>query len=141
MTSKTGIRTLFLILATVAVLGGCSRRQPIYRVTDQPIPAASRTLSAAALQRTIMEAAIDRGWSAEWKAPGEILATKAWEDHEAVVEIRYSQESYTIDHVSTTNLRERGETVHHAYNKLVRALQDEIERRLRQAEPRVPPTP
>ena len=133
MTSKAGICVLFLILATVAVLGGCSRRQPIYRVTDHPISAASRDLPAAALQRTIMEAATDRGWSAEWKAPGEILATKAWKDHEAVVEIRYSHESYTIDHVSTSNLREHGETVHHAYNKLVRALEDEIERRLRQA--------
>lgn len=141
MTLKTGIRALFLILATVAVLGGCSRRHPVYRVTDQPIPAASRNLSAAALQRTIMEAAIDRGWSAEWKAPGEILATKAGKDHEAVVEIRYSHESYTIDHVSTTSLRGDGETVHPAYNKLVRALQGEIERRLRQSEPRVPPAP
>ncbi|OYD81620.1 hypothetical protein [Azospirillum brasilense] len=132
MTLKTGIRTLFLILATVAVFSGCSRRQPIYRVTDQPIPAASRNLPAAALQQTIMEAATDRGWLVDWKAPGELLATKAWKEHEAVVEIRYSHESYTIDHVSTTNLLEQGESVHRAYNKLVRALEDEIERRLRQ---------
>lgn len=139
MTSKIGIRALFLVLATVAALGGCSRRETIHRVTDHPIPEASRGLSAAALQRTIMEAATDRGWIADWQAPGEILATKSWKQHEAVVEIRYSHESYTIDHVSTTNLLERDETVHRAYNTLVRALESEIERRLRQTEHQIRP--
>ncbi|WP_431855375.1 hypothetical protein [Azospirillum sp.] len=130
---KTTIRALFIVLAAAVALGGCNRRQPIYRVTDHPIPAAARGLPAATIQQTIMEAAANRGWRVDWKAPGEMTARQAWKEHEAVVEIRYSHESYTIDHVSTTNLLEQGETVHRNYNKLVRALEDEIERRLYQA--------
>lgn len=92
----------------------------------------ARALPAATIQQTIMEAAAARGWLVDWKAPGELLARQKWKDHEAAVEIRYSQESYTIDHVSTVNLLEQGDTVHRNYNKLVRALEDEIERRLYQ---------
>lgn len=133
MTFKTGLRTLFVVAVAASLLAGCNRRQPIYTVTDHPIPAAARSLPAATIQQTIMEAAAANGWLVDWKAPGELRAKQKWNNHEAEVEIRYSQESYTIAHVATHKLLEQGDTVHRNYNKRVRALEDEIERRLYQA--------
>lgn len=122
-------------LALTALLGlvACNRQQPIYTVTDHPVPPAAQSLPKQSVEQAILEAASVRRWNVDRVQPGLMRATQKWRTHMMTVNIRYSQERYSIEHVMTSNLKEQGGTVHRAYNTNVKALEDEIERHLYRA--------
>ncbi|WP_146214665.1 hypothetical protein [Azospirillum thermophilum] len=107
--------------------------QPIYSVQGHAVPAAVQKLPLSSIERTIYEAATARGWNVDRVRPGLMQATQKWRDHSATVNIVYSNESFSIDHVGSSNLKEQGDQIHRAYNKNVHALEDEIEKRLYRA--------
>ncbi|PWC35974.1 hypothetical protein [Azospirillum sp. TSO35-2] len=122
-------------LALVALLGvaACNRQQPIYTVTDHPVPPAAQPLPMKSVEQAIVEAAAARRWTIERLQPGLMRATQKWRTHTMVVNIRYTQDHYSIEHVMTSNLKEQGGTVHRAYNTNVKALENEIEQSLHRA--------
>lgn len=122
-----------VLLATVVALGGCQRMQPIYSVKGHAVPAAAQKLPLPVIERAIYEAASDRGWKVDRIRPGLMQATQKWRTHSATVNIVYSNESFSIDHVGSSNLKEQGDQIHRAYNNNVHALEDEIEKRLYRA--------
>ncbi len=126
-------RVVLTLLAAAAILGGCQRVQPIYSVRGHAVPVAAQKLPLATLERTIYDAATARGWNVDRLRPGLMRATQKWRDHAATVDILYSNESYSIDHVGSANLKEQGDRIHKAYNTYVHALEDEIEKRLYRA--------
>jgi len=122
-----------LALAALLSLGACNRQQPIYTVTDHPVPPAARNLPMKSVEQAILEAAAARRWTMDRLQPGLMRATQKWRTHTMVVDIRYTQDRYSIEHVMTSNLKEQGGLVHRAYNTNVKALEDEIERHLHRA--------
>lgn len=127
---KTIPHLIVFLLGASVILGGCQRMQPIYSVKGHAIPAAAQRKPLADIERAIFEAATARGWNVDRIRPGLMQATQKWRDHSATVNIVYSNESYSIDHVGSSNLKEQGDQIHRAYNKNVHALEDEIEKRL-----------
>lgn len=128
-----GARQASIIVAatfTVLVLSGCTRIQPIYTVDQRPVPVAAQGLPASTMGKTIVEAAYARGWAVEQVEPGLLRATEKWREHSATVEIRYTPQTYSILYSDSTNLKADGGQIHRRYNALVRALEEEIERRL-----------
>lgn len=122
-------------LALVALLGlaACNRQQPIYTVTDHPVPPAAQGLPKQSVEQAILEAAAVRRWNVDRLQPGLMRATQKWRTHVMAVNIRYTQDRYSIEHVMTSNLKEQGGMVHRTYNTNVKALEDEIERHLYRA--------
>jgi len=133
MASKGFVRIVLVAATAAALLAGCQRKEPLYTVKDHAVPTAARGLPAPTIEKAIMEAADARGWYVDRLTPGVLRATQKWKTHVAVVDIQYSQDVYSINRVSTVNLLEQGDMVHRNYNKMVRVLEDEIDRRLHRA--------
>lgn len=133
MTSTQRSVCAAVALTAVLGLGGCNRQQPIYTVTDHPVPAGARTLPMRSVEQAILEGAAEKRWTVDRVQPGLMRATQKWRTHTMTVNIRYDQNRYGIEHVATSNLKEQGGMVHRAYNTNVKALEDEIERRLYRA--------
>ncbi|HYD67575.1 hypothetical protein [Azospirillum sp.] len=127
------VRVLAAMAVAGVVLGACQRVQPMYNVASHPVPASAQRLPLKTIEQTILDAAVARKWNVDRVRPGVLHAKQKWREHMAEVEIRYSQESYSIQHRSSVNLKEQGDEIHRSYNKLVHALEDEIERRLYRA--------
>jgi hypothetical protein len=118
-------------LVTLLFIGGCT--QPIYNVERHPTPLAARTLTADEMERAIVQAAQAYGWSTDKVGPGTLRATHTRQQHTAVVDVRYTEQDYSIQLNNTANLKQSGSSVHHVYNLWVRNLEAEIERRLNAA--------
>ena len=128
-----GARQASIVVAatfTALVLSGCTRIQPIYTVDQRPVPVAAQRLPATTLGEMIAEAAYARGWTVEQVEPGFLRATEKWREHSTTVEIRYTSQTYSILYSGSANLKADGGQIHRRYNALVRALEEEIERRL-----------
>ncbi len=103
------------------------------------------------MQRGIRDAAGKLGWRVEPGEPGHIIATLVVRQHTAVVDISYTQTSYSIVYKSSVNLDYAGAdakapspeedirfpvrttpVIHGNYNKWVQQLNDAIFRRLQE---------
>lgn len=133
--SMTGLRVLagFGLLISLTVVAACQRNQPIYSVTNHPVPVAARELPADRIERAIVEAAHAQGWQVEPIVPGQLRAKQGWRTHMMAVQISFSRDTYNIQHAYSSNLRETGDSIHRNYNTKVRALEAEIEKRLYRA--------
>lgn len=129
-------RTLFVVLSLAlisAILGACARTVPIYRVQDHPIPAATQKLSLEDIERNIIHAGQRRRWQMETVQLGQLTARYSDGKHEAVVEVRFSQTSFTIDVSETVGLRQRDETAHRTLSRWIRNLESDIDDQLYRA--------
>jgi hypothetical protein len=120
-------------LALALALSGCGGLSPEIHVVDKPIPAAVRPAGAYQIEAFINEAITAKGWKADKIRPGELRATQEWDNKTAVVTIFYSQQRYSIRLHSSLNLDERNGTINNQYNIRVRALESEIDRRMKPA--------
>ena len=119
-----------LVLGAVIVASACARTAPIYNVQDHPIPIATQNLPLEEIGRSIVQAGRRRHWRMDSVGPGQITGTFADRQHEAVINITYTRQAYSITLADSTNLRQEGDEVHKKYNKWIRALQREIDGRL-----------
>jgi hypothetical protein len=120
---------LTLCLA-VLVTASC-QNVPVYTVESHPVPASAQKLSMTEIEQAIIQAGSARRWRLERVAPGALRAKQSdSKDHEAVVDITYSQTAYSIRLNSTYRLKEKDGTVHPRYNIWVRNLEKDIEDRL-----------
>ena len=123
---------VFGILALV--LSGCfGRLQPIYEVTDHPIPQAAQELSEEKMGDAIIAAGLKRRWEMEKIGRGQIKATQRRQTHLAVVDIYYSNESYTMRYNSSQDLLYNGSKIHRTYNFWLRNLESDIAASLQMA--------
>ena len=134
------LRPSAILVIVLTLLVGCERVRPIYEVKDRAIPATFKGLGLKEIEKRIVNAAQATHWLASTVRPGLVRATNSWRRHTAVVYVEYNANSYSIRHVSSQNLLEgigRTETaytgqkvIHRNYNKRVRQLESEIDRRL-----------
>ena len=125
-------RIVLTCLALVA-LGGCRAGAPIYDIKETAIPiSADRSLSLNEVTKAITAAAAKNGWEMRVEKPGLIVATLHLREHEAVVNIPYDTNSYSIIYISSQNLQydEKNRTIHKNYNSWIRNLNVSIQREL-----------
>ncbi|WP_320172123.1 hypothetical protein [Maridesulfovibrio sp.] len=123
------ILALVLILCA-AVLGGC-RTAPIQNIELAPIVSnqqQARTMDD--VKNAIINAAYSLGWQVSDVAPGHLVATLNIRSHQAVVDITYTTENYSINYKDSTNLKHKGDTIHSNYNAWVKNLAGAINSRL-----------
>ena len=135
MTMMMGwIRAIAAGLGLWLLLAGCSHQQaPVYNVQDKPIPAAARSLGAYQIEAYINQATSAKGWKVDKIRPGELRATTEWDRHTGTATILFTQQAYSIRYHSSSALREGDGYIHRQYNVRVKALEDEIDRRLKGA--------
>ena len=121
-----------VVLALTVAACGLGMSNEIYAV-DKPIPAAVQPAGVYQIEAFINQAITTKGWKADKIRPGEMRATQEWDNRVAVVTILYSQQRYSIRLHSSVNLDERGGSINAQYNIRVRALESEIDRRMKPA--------
>jgi hypothetical protein len=119
-----------LVFGAVIMASACARTAPVYNVQDRPIPIATQNLPLEEIGRNIVQAGRRRHWRMDPVGPGQITGMFDDRQHEAVINITYTQQAYSITLADSTNLRQEGDEVHKKYNKWIRALQREIDGRL-----------
>lgn len=124
------VRAAIVGTVVAGLLAGCQRIQPIYSVKDHPVPIAAQNQPLDSIELTIQSAAAAKGWRVDRVRPGLMRATQKWRDHTAIVDITYDQRSFSIDYEASSNLKAQGDQIHRAYNNFVKALEDEIDKRL-----------
>lgn len=102
----------------------------IYNVKDHPVPPGAQKLSLENIERNIMIAGGLRHWRCEPLGPGQLRATQDSHGLEAVVDIAFTQQAYSITIVSTVGLRQNDGQIHPHYNFWIRNLEKDIEDRL-----------
>jgi hypothetical protein len=122
----------FVILVLVLAVGACQRIQPIYSVQGHAVPTASAILAPDQVMQLIVSAAQSKGWTIDPINPTQVRATQKWRTHSATVIISTDGKTYSINFDGSTNLSQSGGIVHREYNERVRALENEIDRRLQQ---------
>lgn len=122
--------TLFVLAAFL--LGACAH-QPIYNVDAHPTPVSAQKLPLAQIEKAIIEAGQSRGWKVEPIAAGKLRATQDQPKFSAQVDILYDQKSFTILHVGSRGMAEKGNTIHPHYNFWIRNLESDIDVRLANA--------
>ena len=118
-------------VALVLALAACTTFGiEIYNV-DKPVPAAVQAAGAYQVEAYINQALTIKGWKTDKMRPGELRATQEWDNKVAVVTILFSPQRYSIRYHSSLNLDERNGTIDNQYNVRVRALEAEIDRRMK----------
>lgn len=120
-----------LTLCLALLVAASCQNVPIYSVENHPVPVSAQKLSLNEIEQAIIQAGSARRWRLERIAPGSLRAKQSdSKDHQAVVDIAFSQTAYSIRMNSTYRLKERDGTVHPRYNSWVRNLEKDIEDRL-----------
>jgi len=118
------------LFVCAALLGGC-RSATIQNVELAPIissPQHQQTMSS--VKNAIIQAGYSLGWQMNDVAPGHLIGTLNIRSHQAVVDITYTPENYSINYKDSTNLKHKGNKIHKNYNAWVKNLTNAINKRL-----------
>jgi len=136
------IRSILLALTATAALAAASATQardaPMVTFENIAIaPADGRALTLDKVKAAIVRAASSREWAASVKDARTVRATYTRRGHSAIVDVAYSQSSYSIRYVDSTGLsysdKDGKAVIHPTYNKVVTALRQHIDSQLRAA--------
>jgi hypothetical protein len=120
--------------AAVSVLlllaAGCRGGVPVYNVADSPVIASKPNPAADEVGRAIQRAGAGLGWQIKPTTPGHMLGTLVLRKHVAVVDIRYSAKSYSINYKDSTELNYDGTNIHPNYNGWIQNLDKAIRAQL-----------
>ncbi|KPA53139.1 hypothetical protein VT25_08975 [Photobacterium leiognathi subsp. mandapamensis] len=125
------MKKLFLTTLASLLIVGCTSK-PVMNLNNVYVPTTvtGQQHTAEDVQKAILTAAEQRGWSARVIKPGLILANISVRTHSATVEIPYSSTSYSIDYKDSQNLDYDGTDIHRNYNNWVVKLSRSIQQQL-----------
>ena len=125
-------------LITISVIifsllaGGCAKDLPrVMNFVQEPIPASidGKPYSLEQVQKAILKACRNKGWSAAVEAPGRIVASITIRSrHRAKVEIPFTESLYSIRYLESMGLNYRNGYIHSRYNHWVASLDAEIKK-------------
>ncbi len=128
----------FLAIALIlfaALLGGC-RTAPIQNIEMAPIVQSEQHhKDMLQVKNAIIRAANSLGWQVSDVAPGHMIGTLNIRSHQAVVDITYSTEHYSINYKDSTNLKHKGNMIHSNYNGWIKRLSAAITNQLSTIQP------
>lgn len=113
-------------LAIVFALAGCARTEPVHNINET----VSLQYSNEQLKDAIIQAGLSRQWVMTPAAPGVINGHLSQRGHTADIRVTYSSGSYSINYVSSSNLKARRGQIHKNYNQWVNNLDQDIKLRL-----------
>ncbi len=117
-----------IILAVLlAGIVGCSRTQPVLNVENAPV---SYNLQVDQVRSVILQSGIDRGWTMQETQPGTIRGELNVREHNAVIDVEYDAKSYSINYVSSKNLKYADGKIHRNYNRWLNNLDHDIKKKL-----------
>ena len=116
------IQTVLATLAIAVAVAGCNS-VPILNVDQAPaISASGKPLSRDQVRAAIVRAGAALGWQMKDEGPNMIVGNIMLRNHTATIEIPYNANSYSIKYRASTNLEEKGGTIHKNYNGWVQNL-------------------
>lgn len=123
------ILSLLAVAVAVLLFSGC-RASTVYNVENHPMPV--KNLPDSKVQKAIKSAGAELGWVITDVKPGLMRGSLHLRGHTAVVDIPYTDSTYSIKYVSSTNLKYDAEknTIHSNYNSWVQNLQNAIDVKL-----------
>lgn len=126
------LRSPLILAAALLALSACRSGAPIQNIDAAPIVSESKSVSQEDVQKAILRAGRALGWEMKPTAPGMILGTLYLRTHAAVVDIRYTPKTYSIQYKDSSNLDFRDGTIHKNYNGWVQNLDKAIKAQLSQ---------
>lgn len=114
-----------LLIGCVLLIAAC-RDAPIYSVESAALNAPP-TATLTDIQRAIIRAGAQRGWQMTPVEPGHIVATYSRREFTAVIDIRFTTQTYSITYKDSTNLDYDGTNIHPSYNSWIQYLQRDIQ--------------
>jgi hypothetical protein len=127
----SSVKHLVAICAIGLAVSACQRTEPIYNVENRPAAVPTSTSpSFEIIGDAIVRAAAATGWTLEAIGPDRYRGTIGWHTHTAVVNITYTDQSYSIVLDQSQNLLEGDGQIHRNYNRRVAQLEAEIDRQL-----------
>ena len=129
----TFLKLTSIILVLMGLLwSGCTR--DLYNVNNTPIPSTKGSFGLEDVKKAIMKS---RGtnyvhYQMNDLEPGLIKCVLTYKNHQAIVDITYSEKSYSILYQSSRNLsyqpasEDNAATIHRHYNTWIRDLDESI---------------
>lgn len=119
------MKKLAIIVLTMLLTASCT--QPINNVENRPIPLTAQQLPLERIEALIIAAGQNRAWQFKREAPGYLVASQTLPKYAATVDIRFSQQAYSIMLRSSVGLRQKDGTIHKRYNYWIQLLQGDID--------------
>ena len=119
-------RSLIVMTIAATLLTGCARTAPVHNV-DQSL---TQRYSDSEMKTAIIEAGLGRKWIMTPVAPGVINGRYAQREFVANIRVTYTAQSYSIQYVSSQNLKASNGKIHANYNRWVNNLDQDIQLRL-----------
>lgn len=111
---------------------GCAKQMPlVLNFEEEPIPSSldGKTHSHEAVQKAILKACRNKGWSASIIEPGKIAASVTIRSrHRAKIEIEFTTAYYSIRYMDSMGLEYHNGHIHSRYNHWVAGLDAEIKK-------------
>lgn len=126
---KKSIRTAIIFsTATLLILtvSGCRGRTSIEERDSRAMPDNAHYMSEEEIGRTIIKVAASRKWACSHNAPTNLKCQLQTRGHQASINIKYSQEEYSITHLGSKNMKETNNRIHPKYNKWIQNLEQNI---------------
>jgi hypothetical protein len=115
--------TAVVAVGLAAVLAACNRNAPILAEAGGDFVGRA---SLAQRADQIRLAGASLGWRMDSLGPGLMRGTLDLRSHQAVVDIPYDTQRFSIRYVSSSNLNYDGTVIHRNYNSWIRNLQNAI---------------
>jgi hypothetical protein len=119
--------TIAIVVTSFLSIGmaQAARNAPIVEKEDVPLVAA-KALSTAEVKKSIMTAAVRKGWRVVKDSPSSLRFEYTRGKHMAVIDVPYTAKSYGIKYVASDNLnyqeKDGKRVIHPTYNDWVNGL-------------------
>lgn len=121
---KNILKVISALFLGLFILTGCTTLA-IYNVDNDPIEG---KISKDKVYKAIKKAGTSKGWIIRKVKPGLAMGTLNLRTHKAVVEIPYSEKTFSIKYKSSLNLKYDAEKglIHKNYNSWIKNLENAI---------------
>lgn len=126
------LKLIGVLVTAIALTTSCSRNAKLIETPTMLIPG-GKHLSDNQVKKAIIKAGKERKWSCASEAPGVVLCIYNARNVSATVKVLHTSDQFTIQHVSSTNLKEKNGKIHPKYNQWVSNLKTEIMAKLSEA--------
>ncbi len=118
-----------VIAALTVLLIACVHTLPVQNIEHQAVVAAG-DVSLKQVEMAIIRGGAIRRWNMRVIKPGHIEGTLNLRSHQAVVDIYYSVEDFSIQYKNSKNLEYKDGKIHLNYNRWITNLSFDIQREL-----------
>ncbi len=113
-------------MVIIVGLVGCKGRAPIQNVEHQQMPQPAHSMSNRQIGETISQTLSKRGIYCSPVSDNRLMCSMDTHGHQAQFSIDYNQNEFSINHVSTGNMKEAEGRVHPKYNKWILNVKKDI---------------